>query len=97
MNAVRCAYACSLPAVHADHVVPRLLQKKYARMGKPLPAELCVTVPACFNHNILKGTRRLVPPSWAGKVDELNGLVSGARFRVWHGSAAEPAFREVHV
>jgi hypothetical protein len=80
-----CAYCRVRRAVHADHVIPKSLQKKYARMGKPFPAALCETVGACAPCNWLKLTLRLVPPSWADRLDEINALVSGTPFRVWAG------------
>lgn len=87
-----CAYCASARAVHMDHVVPKSLAKRH-----DLPAEFTATVPACFACNTRKGARRLLPPSWADKVDELNELLPGTPWRVWAGSVDEPAYREVHV
>jgi hypothetical protein len=87
-----CAY-CGDKAIHMDHVVPKSLQRKYHQQhGKKLPLDLAATVPSCGDCNWRKGTRRLVPPSWADKVDELNVLFFGSRFRVWAGDPQSEAF-----
>jgi len=78
-----CAYCKVAPAVHRDHVIPKSLQRKY-----DIPAHLAGTVPACFACNMLKATLRLVPLTWADRLDEINALVSGTPFRVWDGTPA---------
>lgn len=94
-----CAY-CALPAVNGDHVIPRSLIRRYnanAVEGAPsIPSKWLAVVPSCFACNILKGTRRLVPPSWAGQVNSLNRFFGGSAFRVWTGDIHEPAFTAVH-
>lgn len=85
-----CAYCGTERAVNMDHVVPKSLAKKHPE----LPEHLRETVPACWKHNILKGTRRLVPPSWSDRVPELNEFFGGTEFRVWYGDVSEPAYRE---
>lgn len=95
----RCAY-CASPAsfgFNKDHVIPKSLQRKCRQLGKPLPVELCGTVWACYPCNLRKGTRRLIPASWADKIDTLNDLIPGTPWRTWDGSTASPAFREVHI
>lgn len=106
-----CAY-CGKPAVNEDHVVPKSLRRRvkqdaawrkrrmprstgYAAL-REVPAELLKTVPACFGCNIRKGSRRLVPPSWASKVPLLNEYFPGVPWRVWTGGVDEPAYAEVH-
>lgn len=89
---MRCAY-CSQRAIHRDHVVPKSVVRRQLRMQRPVPEHLQGTVGACFQHNILKGTRLLIPESWADRLDELNDLGIGI-FRVWHGDVREPAFAE---
>jgi hypothetical protein len=88
----RCAYCRKARAVNRDHVIPKSLRK---RLGE-VPAHLLLTVPACFACNIRKGQRHLVPPSWAGLVDELNEVVGGAEWRVWDGDVRSEAFTAVH-
>lgn len=94
-----CAY-CGKPAVNADHVIPAALVRRYNRSAPldapSIPAEWLAVVPACFECNIRKGTRRLVPPSWASKVSALNAFFGGSPFRVWDGSPQSPAYTEVH-
>ena len=99
-----CAYCRTRRAVNRDHVVPRLLRKGYEADGRvvsnewrkeAIPAEFLGTVGACFTCNHLKGTRRLVPPSWGKWVPALNDFFGGTPFRVWHGDVSEPAFAEV--
>lgn len=87
-----CAYCGIRRAVNRDHVIPKSLRKKRG----VLPLHLLITEPSCFECNIRKGSRHLVPPSWEHLVDELNKVVGGAEWRVWRGDPAEPAFREVH-
>lgn len=86
-----CSYCLVRTAIHQDHVVPKSLARK--RAGPPWVQE---TVPSCGPCNWRKGTRRLVPPSWADRVELLNDLYPGTPFRVWHGNTQEAAFREVH-
>lgn len=89
-----CAY-CGGPeslGFNRDHVVPKSLQKKLRQMGKPLPPHLCGTVWSCWPCNIRKGARHLIPESWADRLDELNNIISGTPFRVWHGDTSEEAY-----
>ena len=95
-----CAY-CGAPAVNGDHVIPRSVVRSYNRSaptGAPsIPNEWLTVVAACFACNIRKGPRRLVPPSWAARVNELNHFFGGTPFRVWHGDPSAPAFAAVHL
>lgn len=86
-----CAYCGERRAVNRDHVVPRVLQKKYKDR---LPAELRGTVPSCFECNIRKGTRKLVPPSWSKSIPALKEIIPG-KWRVWRGNPRETSFVEV--
>ena len=96
-----CAYCgrnLEIMGGNKDHVVPRQVAKNYQRhhKGQHLPAELRVTVWSCFPCNIRKGTRKLVPMTWADKIPELKELMGGD-WRVWDGNPMSPAFREVHI
>lgn len=71
-----------------DHVVPRSLARRHT-----LPPHLAATEPACFECNIRKGTRKLVPPSWENSIPALKEAIPGP-WRVWHGTTSEPAYRE---
>lgn len=103
-----CAYCQKRPAVNRDHVVPKSLRKKreaeakwtkrrmrghdYACL-KEIPSDLLLTVPSCFECNIRKGARRLVPRSWADKLPLLNDLFPGVPWRTWNGNPKSDAFR----
>ena len=87
-----CAYCGTRRAVNRDHVVPKALRKNRG----VLPMHLLITEPSCFECNIRKGQRHLVPPSWAHLVDELNEVVGGAPWRVWDGDVRSEAFTAVH-
>lgn len=99
-----CAYCQTERGVNQDHVVPKSLVKKHARdvastsswVHEPIPSDFLGTVDCCLTCNVNKGTRRLVPPSWADKVEELNAFFGGTPFRVWSGDTREPAFVETH-
>lgn len=84
---MKCAYCDDRRAVHQDHVLPKSAYKRLRRRVEDLPEWLFDTVAACFDCNIGKGTRLLIPPSWADRLGELNALGIGI-FRVWHGDAA---------
>lgn len=86
-----CSYCGTRRAVNQDHVVPKTMRKRY-----DVPAELLLTVPACFECNIRKGTRKLVPPSWADKIPALKDALPG-RWRVWNGDPKSPSFNAGHV
>lgn len=96
---MNCAYCGHRRAVQRDHVVPRSLAKrlKGRTLRRDIPSELLVTVPACMFCNTGKGTRRLVPPSWADKVSVLNELIPGTPWRVWDGDTKSPAYKDVHL
>ena len=93
----QCAY-CGARAVNADHVIPKAVLRRWSvgrrTEGRPrLPRDFRhVTVPSCFKCNIAKGTRLLIPESWADRLDELNDLGIGT-YRVWRGDAE--ALRDV--
>lgn len=72
----RCAY-CGGVATHRDHIVPIALRRRHKGYDGPE-----YQVAACSPCNWRKGTRRLVPPSWAHRIGE---LPSGP-WRVWGGS-----------
>lgn len=74
-----CAYCEKERAVHRDHILSRALRRKH-------PGWDDVTVPSCGTCNWLKGTRRLVPPSWEHRIPELEEL-SGKRWAVYRGGA----------
>lgn len=87
-----CAYCAKARGVTEDHVVPRSLRKKYG-----VPKFLNGTVRACYACNVLKGSRRLVPPSWEQWITALNEAYPGTEWRVWRGDKKEEAFSKVHV
>lgn len=87
-----CAYCQTRDAVNKDHVVPKSLRRAHT-----IPDEFQGTVPACFSCNMRKGQRRLVPPSWAHLIPQLNEHFGGTPWRTWDGNPMSPAFREVHV
>lgn len=87
-----CAYCRKARAVNMDHVVPRSYRRKQA-----IPPELAGTVPACFACNNRKGTRRLVPGSWAPLIPLLESHYPGTPWRVWNGDTSDPSYREVHT
>ena len=88
-----CAYCDTRRAVNSDHIVPKAERQRLERRygGE---TSFSVTVPACFECNNLKSTRRLVPPSWANRLVELEALTNKT-WKVWNGDPNEPAFREV--
>jgi 5-methylcytosine-specific restriction endonuclease McrA len=102
-----CAYCGVRRAVNQDHVVPKSLRKNYmanVRVSQTrrewmscIPEDLLGLVGTCFECNHLKAARRLVPPSWADKVDALNEFFGGTPWRVWHGDVKELAFTKVHL
>lgn len=79
-----CAYCGTARAVHRDHIVSSADRRRYgiAKNDVRYHAGACVTC------NLNKLTRRLVPPTHAYLVDELNELTTGTRWRVWNGDAA---------
>jgi 5-methylcytosine-specific restriction endonuclease McrA len=92
-EAASCAYCGQTKPVHMDHVLAKSLVRNYNRSRKlfswqnrpEIPAEWLAKVPACFQCNMLKSTRRLLPPTWAHRVDAISGFFLGARFQVWDG------------
>lgn len=94
-----CAYCGVLRGVNKDHVVPRQLVRAYNRrtliVQPPIPAEWRATVWSCFACNLRKGARRLVPASWADRVDALNDFFGPPPFRVWDGDPKSVAFAGV--
>lgn len=90
-----CVY-CGKPAVNGEHVIPRALVRKYnataPEEAPSIPAEWLVVEPSCFNCNIRKGTRRLVPPSWKHRIAAMNRFFGGVEWRIWSGDPADPAY-----
>lgn len=87
-----CSYCGKARAVNQDHVVPKSYRKKMA-----IHPVLAGTVPACFRCNNLKGTRRLIPASWADKLTLLAQEFPGTPWRVWDGDTKSDAYRGVHL
>lgn len=81
-----CAYCRSRRAVGRDHVIPKSLAKRLKHRGVEITVELLVTVPACLECNVRKGTRKLVPPKWESKIRQLKEVVPG-KWRVWMGGS----------
>ena len=90
-----CAYRRATAAVNQDHVIPRVVRKRFGVAG--IPEELLQTVPCCFACNHRKGARALVPPSWADRVPALKQLLPRKAWRVWDGDPASPMIRGVHL
>ncbi len=88
----RCQY-CGKRAVHADHVLAKSTRQRLAQVANipgrrfEVPAWALELVAACFDCNMRKAARLLIPPSWADRLDELNGYGIGV-FRVWRGDMA---------
>ena len=72
-----CSYCEKARQVHQDHIFSKALRRRF-------PAWENVTVPACYRCNMVRGTRRLLPPSWADRQAELEEL-TGKRWAVWTG------------
>lgn len=94
-----CSYCGLRRACNRDHVVPKSFVRKWTLTHGPerehaIPADFLLTVPSCLECNVRKGTRRLVPPSWAGKVKRLNRFFGGVPFRTWDGDPMSDAYRE---
>ena len=92
---IRCSY-CGSPAQCRDHVVPKSLWSKYS-CHWTVVGYVRETVPACNNCNLRKGTRALVPPSWASRLDALNEIIPTRAWRVWDGDPRSPAYTETHL
>ncbi|MPZ71414.1 MAG: hypothetical protein GEU71_18110 [Actinobacteria bacterium] len=93
-----CAY-CGQPAVNGDHVIPRSTVRHYnaSDATESIPSAWLAVVPSCFACNIRKGTRRLVPPSWAKRVKAMNRFFGGTKWRVWQGDTSEVAYAGTHL
>ena len=75
----RCQY-CGAFATTLDHIIP----KADRRRMKVKSDDEAYLVAACLDCNVRKGTRRLVPPMWAGRIADLEDW-SGKRWKVWDG------------
>lgn len=87
-----CAYCGRANPRTIDHIIPNADRQRF---GIDFLDERYM-VACCLGDNSMKGTRRLLPPSWASRVEEMNAAFPGAPWRVWRGGSDEPAFREVH-
>ncbi len=85
---MNCAYCRKEPAVHLDHIMSRALRRRFP--------DFTDTVPACFKCNMIKGTRRLIPPSWAHRQAELEELTSHP-WQVWNGDPRELGAQKVLI
>lgn len=88
-----CAYCNERRAVNRDHVVPKYLKQ---RLPEDFPTELLLTVPACFECNIRKGTRKLIPASWEHHIPLLKAYIPGP-WRTWDGDPKSAAYTAVHL
>ena len=84
---MNCVY-CGKPAVQQDHIFSKALRRRFP--------DFTDTVPACFKCNMLKGTRCLIPPSWAHRQAELEELTS-KRWQVWAGDPRELGAEKVLI
>jgi 5-methylcytosine-specific restriction endonuclease McrA len=80
----RCAY-CGGRAFQADHIVPVALRRRHPGFDTD-----DYLVASCPRDNWRKGTRRLVPPSWADRLHELPGTRPWA---VWDGGPLPEVLR----
>ena len=69
-----CSYCRKRRAVHQDHIVSKSMRRRYPGWGN-------VVVTACFDCNMRKGTRQLVPMDYE-PFDQLPGTRPWAR---WDG------------
>ena len=90
----RCSY-CGRRAQCRDHVVPKSLWVTVSAVR--WPCDLTGTVPACNDCNMRKGTRALLPPSWAPRIAALSELFPSRAWRVWDGDSHSPAYTETHL
>ena len=74
---MNCSYCGTARAVHRDHIFSKALRRRFPEWEN-------VTVPACYRCNMVRGTRRLLPPSWADREQELEELTGKCWF-VWNG------------
>lgn len=86
-----CAY-CGGMATDREHVVAKSKFKTNKNLevllgfGPDDPENL---VASCRTCNVRKLTLRRVPPSWSEKVDYLNALMGGRKWKVWNGDPKE--------
>lgn len=76
-----CGYCGVARAIHRDHIVSKADRDRY-KIDKD---DVRFHVAACGPCNWTKSTRRLVPPSHAHLVDELNALMAGPRWQIYRG------------
>lgn len=76
----RCQY-CQGRATTMDHLIPKAERRRHGIADD----DERYLVACCLDDNLRKATRRLVPPSWAGRLSELPGTRPWA---VWSGGTA---------
>lgn len=87
-----CAYCgCADPRT-IDHILPNADRQRF---GIDFLDERFM-VASCLSDNVNRGTRRLLPQSWAHRVEEMNARFPGTPWRIWDGDVNNPAYREVH-
>ncbi len=87
----RCAY-CSGRATEIDHILSRAEGR---RAGIERDNEAWI-VSACHDCNGRKGTRRLLPPSWAHHHQALEEM-TGKKWQVWSGDPRELGAEKVLI
>lgn len=87
-----CQY-CGTGATTIDHIVAKADRRRFG--VSHLDTEYMVA--ACSADNVRKGSRRLVPPSWADRIPQLTEAFPGKPWRTWDGSTSSPAYREAHT
>ena len=75
----RCAY-CGFSAQTIDHIFGKAEGR---RQGIARDDEAWI-VACCLDDNLRRLTRRLLPPSWAHRKEELEAM-TGKKWKVWHG------------
>ena len=79
----RCAY-CLGRATTMDHLIPKAERRRHGIADD----DERYLVACCLTDNLRKGTRRLVPPSWKDRLDELPGT---RPWKVWTGGKPQGA------
>jgi hypothetical protein len=79
-----CSYCSTARSVHTDHIVSKNDRRRYGIAKN----DARYHAPACPSCNWHKLDSRVVPPTHAHLVDELNARMAGTRWRVWNGDPA---------
>lgn len=86
---MNCAYCDRPNPEHRDHIVSKNDRRRY---GIDKSDERFI-VACCKEDNWRKYTMRLVPPTHAHLVDELNALMAGPRWQIYAGGQVPEVVR----